>query len=284
MLEQKSNKEIAQPTPYTEMLAEICQEEGIELRWFSDAWLASLKKGQRVRQILGYKFDLNPAAASAIAEDKSQTYELLQAAHIPAVPHQVFYEQTNQSPYVHGRNSLAYLAKYFDEHQHDIVLKPNDAFASGGLNVFRLTDLTQAPEYLARVFHQSFSASLSPFLALQAEYRLVMLDGEVRLSYRKEATGDWRFNLQNGARPHDIADAALLARLTDLAKQTVATLGLRFCSVDIVQPRQAVGGDDLLVLEVNSGVMILNYLTFFPERRPLVKKIYCDAIRRMFTD
>lgn len=266
---------------YTSTLSEICQEEEIDLRWLSAGWLAYLQKNGLVRQILGYKFDLNSAAASALADDKAHTYNVLALAGLPAVEHQVFYEASNHKPYAEGHNSLADLANYFEAHHHDIVVKPNGEYASGGLGVARLRDLKEAPQKLAEIFRYFWSASLSPFYELVAEYRVVILDGEARLIYRKEASVDWRFNLQHGARPHDIADPQLKSRLIELARAAAQALNLRFCSVDIVQPSSPTN-DPLLILEINSGVMILNYLNFFPDRRQLVKEIYRDAIRKMF--
>lgn len=266
---------------YCSILGEICQEEKIDLQWLSANWLAYLRKNGLVRQILGYKFDLNGAAASAAADDKSHTYNVLALAGLPAVEHQVFYEASNHKAYAEGHNSLADLAHYFETHHRDIVLKPNGEYASGGLGVTRLRNLDEAPQKLAEIFRYFWSASLSPFYELAAEYRVVILDDEARLIYRKEAGADWRFNLQNGARPRDVTDLELQSRLTDLAHAAAQALNLRFCSVDMVQPSQP-ATDPLLVLEVNSGVMILNYLNFFPERRQLVKEIYRDAIRKMF--
>lgn len=265
------------------MLDEICQEEKVNLCWLGGHWLANLQKNGKNRQILGYKFDLNAAAASALADDKAYTYEILQAASLPAIEHTVFYEESNHEPYTEGRNSLAYLAQYFHAHQDQIVIKPNGEYASGGVGVTKLTDLAAAPQVLAEIFHYFHSASLSPFYDLAAEYRVVMLDDEARLIYRKEAGKDWRFNLQNGARPRDVEDVELRERLVSLAQAAVRAINLRFCSVDIVQPSQP-AAEPLLILEVNSGVMILNYLKFFPERRELVKMIYRDAIRKMFAE
>lgn len=281
MSDQGKTRSKSTPSLYCSMLDEICQEDKVDLCWLGEHWLANLQKNGVSRQILGYKFDLNAAAASALADDKAYTYEVLQAANLPAIEHTVFYEESNHEPYAEGRNSLAYLSQYFHMHDNQIVIKPNGEYASGGVGVTKLTDLAAAPQVLAEVFHYFRSASLSPYHELAAEYRVVMLDGEARLIYRKEAGRDWRFNLQNGARPRDVEDLNLREHLVALAQAAVRALNLRFCSVDIVQLSQP-ATDSLLILEVNSGVMILNYLNFFPERRTLVKEIYRDAIRKMF--
>ena len=84
---------------------------------------------------------------------------------------------------------------------------------------------------------------------------------------------EWRHNLGHGASPVLIPEPD--ERLCDLAVRTAAALGVRFCSVDIVE------GDNQTysVLEVNSGVMMDSFIASSDTTfRAIAKSIYTDAI------
>ena len=58
----------------------------------------------------------------------------------------------------------------------------------------------------------------------------------------------------------------------------IKELDFGFCSIDIIE---TVDGE-FLVMEVNSGVVMKNYLVFVENGRETVKGIYKEAIRAMF--
>ncbi len=261
---------------YYNILHQICQSEQIDLQFFSTNWIKQLSKGDEKHYVVGYKFDLNPAAASMLADDKAATYEILHAAKIPAVEHSLLYNFTNHADYTLGRNSLAYVKNYFDAHDQHIVIKPN--CGTGGRAVYQVTDFTQVPAILAEIFAEQPTASLCPFYQIRHEYRVILLDGAERLAYMKTTSADnWKFNLQQGATASKI-EHGKHDDIFALAKRSAQTLGLRFCSVDVVETFTG----ELLVLEINSGVMIHKYLEQHTEDLDLVKAIYRDAIRKMF--
>lgn len=262
---------------YYRILEEICQEDGIDLAWLSSDWLAQLDKAGVRRRILGYKADLNPAASTLVADDKYATYEVLRNEEVPVIEHVMLYEAGNCNTYVEGRNTPEYIAEYFTKNNNHIVIKPNAGQCGRGIS--QITSLTQIPTVLEEVFKQSFSASMCPFYKIEHEYRVVMLDGEARLAYQKNRGNDWRFNLSQGATASQVTNTELLNRLIELAKRAVVAMGLRFCSVDIVE----VAGD-LMIIEINSGVTIMHYLEQFPYDYEKVKAIYRDVVQKMFAE
>lgn len=261
---------------YNKLLDEICQAEKITITWLSDNWLGVLERDGQRRYILGHKFDLNPAVSELVADDKYATFEVLRKDGIPVIEHQMVYEASNNQPYVHGRNSVKYVREFFENNNRHIVIKPNNGQC--GNNVHQITAPEQLTPALERVLHQSMSGSLCPFYQIQHEYRLILLDGEERLSYQKNLGEDWRFNLDKGATATPIEDDELHQRLLKLAKRAADSLHLRFCSVDIIHTTE----QELLVMEVNSGVMTEHYLQQYPEQYETVKKIYHDAVKKMF--
>lgn len=280
MSTQNSAKATGQGTPnlsYYALLYSICQEEDIELQFLSTNWLECLTKNGVTHYIMGHKYDLNSNAASLVADDKVATYEVLKAAQIPAAEHKLLYEFSNQSSYTLGRNNIAYLQRYFAEHNNDIVIKPNRGMC--GRNTFHITEAEQLGPALVEVFYSNPVAAICPFYRIRYEYRTVLLDDEVRLSYKKvlQRVGDWKFNLQHGAsaEPTPKDKIGVIAKL---ARAAASKLGLRFCSVDVIETFD----DELMVLEVNSGVMTDKYLQQHPDEYEQIKNLHRDAIRKMF--
>lgn len=264
------------PSYFDQMLREICDTEEIQLQWVSNFWVAILQARAQTHFIIGHKFDLNPYAAGLIADDKYSTYEVLSRADLPIIEHRLIYAPRETSICAADYNSLARMEEYLAQHQNHIVIKPNNGTL--GKDVVEITSFRQLPAGLKQVFRQSFSGSMCPFYEIRYEYRIIVLDGESRLVYRKERGADWRFNLDHGARASKVTDSQKRQQLTQLAVDAARALGLRFCAVDIIETVD----DEILIMEINSGVMIEHYLEQKPDDYELVKAIYADAIRKMF--
>jgi ribosomal protein S6--L-glutamate ligase len=109
-----------------------------------------------------------------------------------------------------------------------------------------------------RVRYQALAAS--PWVDIASEYRVIVLDDHAELIFEKVRPvpeGDWRNNLKYGSVPVIQPGNWLGGALTDMARQAVGALGLRFASVDIVASRAG-----LAVLEVNSGVCLERFSAF----------------------
>lgn len=262
---------------YFSTLYDICQEENITLELLSNNWVVRLEKNGQVHYIVGYKFDLNPYAAGKIADDKVATYAVLSQANIPVVEHTIIYEFHNQEAYAIGHNSLGYAKHYLDSHNSHIVVKPT--YGTGGAKNYQVKNPRQLVTALSEIFYSHPTACLSPFYKILHEYRVILLDGAERLSYMKTLPDQraWKFNLQQGAIAEPIP-AHLRESIVALAKRAVREIGLRFCSIDIIET----ANHELLVLEINSGVMTNTYIQQYPEEYDKVKNIYRDAVKLMF--
>lgn len=264
---------------YFQLLTEICHAEGIKCEFFSNDWLLKLTKNDKTRYIFGYKFGINNQAAGQIADDKFATYSILKSAQIPVVEQTIFYNSNNRMNYAKFHNSPEYVAEYLHNHDDNIVIKP--ATGTCGQSVMHITRELQIPAAFEKVFRQSHSAVMCPFYQITHEYRLIMLDGEEKLTYMKSlslGSDGWKFNLAAGAKAMDVTDKFKKAQLVQLAQKTVSTIGLRFCSVDIIETQDG----ELLVMEVNSGVMIKRFLQQRPDRYTQVYNLYREAILKMF--
>lgn len=281
------------------LLEQVCARQNLQFTRLSKGYLAALTRKSTTagpassyysnapetpappppqpltRYIWGRDFGLNPASSAAILNDKYAIYETLTYHHIPAAECQIIYPEGDPNSWAVDCNSLAFAEQYFRAHQSHIVLKPN--YGSQGIGVRQVTSLPELAQAYREAFARSYSASLCPFYDIQHEYRVVILDGAVRLAYMKTTRGDWRFNLHHGAlaSPIPSADYPTIIRL---ARQAFHALDLRFCSVDIIKTTD----NQLLVMELNNGVTLTGYLKQHPEELDRILSIYHDAVAAIF--
>ena len=309
------------------IIRRLCEPRGIAVTELGEGWILRLTRAEVVRHIHGYSFDINPAATHAIACDKAATSDVLAAAGVARVAHRL-YLHPEMARYVRHPGNWAGMLGYFDECERDVVVKDNEG--TGGRDVFRARSRVALEEAVLGLFSRGRGVALCPFVDVQQETRLVLLDGVAQVAYAKDrlavsgdgrrtvlelvaarvasegltaqlgrylasldaeaaallcevpAPGDrrllnWRHNLGQGAsvRLLDHASRELAAHVT-LAARAAAALNLRFGSVDVI----AVAGE-LLVLEVNSGVM-MEALAGVPEGAEIVDRVYSRALDAMF--
>lgn len=266
---------------HSSILEEICQEENIEIRWLSNNWVAMLEKNDKKRYVSGYKFGLDSHAVGEILDDKFSLYEVLREHGLPVIPHRLLYAESCREKFAAEKKSREYILDFIGEYSLPIVIKPNNG--TGGEGIYRVGQLEELDEVLEKVFQRDFSASMCPFCQLRVEYRVVWLNGKSRLVYGKypqpSVDGkNWKFNLKQGARAEKVPEGALRERLVELAQRAATAVDLHFGSIDIAELENG----ELVIMELNSGVMIKRYLKQHPEDYGLVKEIYADAVREMF--
>lgn len=305
---------------FKEIIKEICTEDNIKYKFLSKDWVIMLEKDGKTRFISGYKFDLNSHGIGLIADDKYALYEVLKSKNIPVIEHKIVYNKMNNLDYAIGCNTYEYVKEYFEKNNNNIVIKPNDGTC--GKNVFNVTDVNEIDIVLDKIFLKNYSISMCPFYEIKHEYRAIMLDGENKLLYTKYlpiVTGDgnktirqllldfnydyfidkledskydkvlpknktfeynWKFNLSQGSIAKKLNDKLLQDRLIKIAKQVCKEINLKFGSIDIIETTN----NELLVLEVNSGVMLENYIRLNPNEYIYAKDIYRNAIKNLFKD
>ena len=63
-----------------------------------------------------------------------------------------------------------------------------------------------------------------------------------------------------------------------MAKEAFKKLNLRFASIDVIELESG----ELLILEINSGMMIKRFARYMPNGEQICKEIYSKAIDKMF--
>jgi glutathione synthase/RimK-type ligase-like ATP-grasp enzyme len=242
---------------------------GITFRSFSEDWVLRLQRDTTVRYVVGYQFDHNLSAMSAVATDKVATSTLLSAADVPVVEHIL----VRSTP--HETIPTAALAARFSG---PFVIKPLDGSGGRGVQIVATTE--EAQHVVLASGEIAWAAS--PLLDVAAEYRVILLDETPLVVYEKTHPvmhhGLKMFNLGMGAHATDMADSHRKEQLEQLASAAARALSLRLASIDIVQLRDG----SLSVLEVNDGIMMENYARQSAEYNNRAAQVYDAIVEAMF--
>lgn len=166
---------------YVNILNEICEEEGITLSSYSGDWAFMLEKEDKKAFILGYQFGLNPSSVQQICTDKNIASEVLKQAGVPSVFHQCYMSPQLQS-YIGVHGNWATLLKELEIHK-TLVCKDN--YGTGGNQVYLVHNARELEAAASQIFTVSQAMAVCPYEEIEAEYRLVILDGTIRLAFTK---------------------------------------------------------------------------------------------------
>lgn len=300
---------------FSTAIEEICEERGIDCKPFSGSWVYLLSRGSASTRIIGYCLGLNGHAQSVICEDKAAASDLLEDAKVPHVRH--IFLSPDDHPTDEEDDPLFRLLR---EHG-TLVVKPN--VGKEGHEVQRASTSVQLVMALQGVFASSGNACVCPYVSIDEEYRAIVLDGEVRLVYRKVrpvVMGDGESTvaelcrrarldgggvplMPDGVEPDDVLDAGVQLFSEwrhNLVRGAVASMelgdGLRegICSLALDATRALdvrfasvdviLSGGSLQVLEVNGTVIMERILRQDAELYAIGKAIYADAIELLLAD
>jgi ribosomal protein S6--L-glutamate ligase len=259
------------PRPFVSLIDEAAARSNVSVRWLSEDWIARLERQDEVRYVHGASFPLNNASAAHIAEDKVSAFAVMAAADVAAVPHHLVRIPSSGQLAGAADRALSLV-------RPPIVVKPTSE--AGGLHVFRAESLEEARALISRLALRYSALAVCPFETIVTEHRIVMLDDEPLLFFRKELTtkGEWRHNLKHGAQPVMEDSPEVCNALTVIARQAMRAIGARFMTVDVICTPSG-----QRVLEINSGVMLDRFAAQSQVHRTLAVDIYSRAIGRCFT-
>lgn len=292
------------------IIENYCKNNSITLFKISADWILKLTKNSETHFIVGYQFDLNSSATSAICLDKSATSEILELNNIPVVHHELFMTPIDMSG--NWGKMINFLNKY-----KKIVCKINNG--TGGKDVYFIENEKTLEQAVTKIFSKDEYIALSPFYDIKNEYRAIILNNEVKLLYSKErqfVIGDgistifqliankfsaspkldltdiplntilkkneqynicWKHNLGLGATPKIVSDKNIYDKISSLALTANNAVNGKFVSVDIIETDEG-----LKVLEINSGIMMENFSAQNSENYKIAEKIYTEAVNLMF--
>lgn len=258
------------PRPFVSLINEAAPQAGASVCWLSEDWIARLHKQAAVRYIHGYAFPLNNATSALIATDKVSTFTLLSDTGVTAVPHHLVRIPSSGNLAGAADRALTLVSP-------PLVVKPCDG--AGGLDVYRAESIDDARSLIGRLATRYDALAVCPFEIILNEHRIVMLDNEPQLFFRKELQNqnEWRHNLRHGAVAVLEESPEVRGDLTAIARRAMQVIGGRFMTVDIIETPTG-----RKVLEINGGVTLDRFAAQSPANRACAVDIYREAICRCF--
>jgi glutathione synthase/RimK-type ligase-like ATP-grasp enzyme len=214
---------------FVDAVKKYCAKNGIAVEIRSQGWLMVMQRGPQRHLAFGYDVGLNGAVAHRIANDKAATTEVLQMCGVPCVPHTLFLSP-EMYQYVPPQRSWQAMTALLKENPEGIVVKPNEG--TSGESVFKVSTEPELELAAHRIFASSLSLAISPYLDIEEEIRVVLLDHHPVVVYRKSRpaiTGDGK---------HSLLELALAATSTELRSTVLPAMldGFDRAALDAIPP------------------------------------------------
>jgi glutathione synthase/RimK-type ligase-like ATP-grasp enzyme len=177
------------------IIKEICAESGIFYESYSYDWILRLTKNGKTVHVYGFQFENNSATAQLICTDKCAVSELLLSKDIPVVEHH-FFITPNDMQYIGAKGNWQRMLDLLNQYGK-LVCKPNDG--TGGKDVYLVTSAADLEVASNKIFSLDRSIALSPYYEIEQEYRVILLNQEVKLVYSKRIqtlVGDGNSNIR----------------------------------------------------------------------------------------
>jgi glutathione synthase/RimK-type ligase-like ATP-grasp enzyme len=299
------------------IIKEICEEENIDYTSFSYDWILRLCKNNQVGFVFGYNFGANNATSAHICDDKSATSEVLLFTGIPTVEH-MFFMSPNNIFYIGGNGNWSRIQRMLEKYGK-LVCKANEG--NGGNMVFLVENPVQLEDAVHRIFKQHRSMAISPFFHIIKEYRVIVLNGKVKLAYSKNIPfikGDGKksirqlllefmtdnellltleynekilghvlldgeiWNINWKSNLGQGANPELVADRTLLSElSNLAIKAASAISINFASIDIIKTNEGLKVLEINCGIMMENFIRSTQQNYDIAKEIYRDAVHSM---
>lgn len=180
---------------FVQAIKTYCAEHGLAVDVRADGWLVVMQDGARRKLAFGYDLGLNSAVAHRIANDKSATSDVLALSGIPCVPHTLFLNPELHA-FVPPRGSWEAMLALLQQSPDGVVVKPNEG--TSGKSVFWVRSKPALELAVTRIFSAQTALVVSPYLDIEDEVRVVVLDGQPLIVYAKDrpaVTGDGQRSL-----------------------------------------------------------------------------------------
>lgn len=307
---------MANENMFHKIINEICEENDILINYLSKDWVIELTKNNKTRYICGYKFDSLRHGLGEVFDDKYAMFSLLSSHNIPVIKHFIVYDDDNNNDYASDCKGIDYVTQLFEKCNRNIVMKANRG--SCGVGVFHITDQDSLNEKYEHLLDHRPSFSVCPYMSIQNEFRAICVGGKIELLYKKtrpQVVGDgkktirellkefnndyfanyesdisnnvlrdgevfdfgWKFNLSKGSISSMEITNSDKEQIYRIVENIAKIIDLNFCSVDIIKTSD----NKFLVMEINSGVMMKNFVIQQKNGYEIAKRIYTKAILNM---
>lgn len=301
---------------YQNIISEICKNNQINYHIFDNRCIMLSHNGQR-QFIWSRRFPHNSASSSRIIDSKSVCTLILDSAGLPVVSHRKLYRSDTEG-YTNQKETSQRICEDILNIFGGVVIKPNDSCE--GQNVYACFTSKEIEKALFDVFQKKEILVASPYIDSDNEYRVFYLKGKCLLAYRKirpYVIGDgsstvkdlifksnmqkenmissinfnyvplngekievgWKFNLSCGSTLEVVNDLKLKESLFSLTKQAAEAVNAQFVTADFLEKSK---GKELLILEMNAGVAMDQFILKHPKGRAIAYSVYEEAILSLF--
>ncbi|WP_454633496.1 ATP-grasp domain-containing protein [Bradyrhizobium cenepequi] len=180
---------------FVDAVTRYCLARNITVEVRSDGWLIAMRSGERRHLAFAYDVGLNSATAHQIANDKAATADVLQCSGVPCIPHTLFLGP-KLAAYAPAAGSWETMLRLLAENPRGLVAKPNEGTSGDG--VFRVTTKPALELAVGRILAAYPSLAISPYVEIEDEVRVVLIDDRPVVVYSKErpfVVGDGRHSL-----------------------------------------------------------------------------------------
>jgi glutathione synthase/RimK-type ligase-like ATP-grasp enzyme len=177
-----------------------CNDRNIAIEIRSQGWFVVMRCGAQRRFAFGYDLGLNSSVTHRIANDKAATAEVLELCSVPCVPHTLFLKP-ELNEYVPQAGSWEAMLALLEASPRGVVVKPNEG--TSGQHVYRVSSKPKFELAVHRIFALNQSVAISPYLEIEDEVRVVLVDDAPMVVYGKKrpaVVGDGRHSLLELAR------------------------------------------------------------------------------------
>lgn len=302
------------------LIQELCSEMKIKMEILSYGWILQLSKDGKVRHIAGNRFDINPEATGNIACDKYATYEVLNSQNIPVIEHTMMFNPTIRGDYISDEGTWRIPFEIFNKYKK-VVVKPNNGAEGIGVslcntmkelenaieNLFKTNgSISLCPYYDIKSEYRTFYLNGEIHLIYSKTKPYVIGDGyssvetlvrKLDLPNKKRVIDNmnfvdityipkkgekieisWKHNLSGGATLTILEKGKLYEKIEKLAKRAGKAMNIRFATIDIIETTD----DQLLVMEVNSGIGATIFIDKIEGGYEKIKNIFRKALEILF--
>ena len=209
---------------FVDAVKKYCDRHGVTVETRSQGWVVIMKRGPKRHFAFGYDLGLNNAVAHQIANDKAATAEILQSCNVPCVPHTLVLSP-EMNKYVPPSRSWETMLRLLRESPNGIVVKPNEG--TSGEQVYQVRGEPDLELAAHRIFSSHLGLAISPWLDIENEVRVVLLDHHPIAVYKKHrpsVVGDGKHSLLElalAATPVEARSTILPAMAGDLDRATL---------------------------------------------------------------
>jgi len=298
------------------LIINIAKENNIKVVGLSHNYILQLTNLENKNIfIYGNLFPLNNGSIQKICCDKSALSDVLSLNNIPHIHHTLFKNPKSFKEYKDNT-----LLNYLTKNPQGVVLKDNNG--SCGKDVYLIKTKHQLKKYARVIFKNFLDIAVCPYVNYTDEYRLIMLDGECLVCYKKIrpfVVGDGKTRVYKLIKQKfkDFAKEFKLPlkdRLKVLESGATLTVGWKHNLKHHSEPQVVkdnklkqrlisfakntvrtlglrfssvdliINNGKIEVLEINSIVTMLAFSKFSKQNYDLTKKIYLKAIQKSFEE